>query len=239
MWSSMKILDQILPVSDLSESQILEMLHLMEANYENVIPKKFRSDLMKKDGVLLLTSEIGNLCGFSTYKLIKTQLDSKKYFAIFSGDTIIQKQYWGHFALFRSFAKLMNHFLELGHQPLYWFLITKGIRTYLMLPLFFKEFYPAFSKDTPHCLKMLMDQFGKELFDKSYHEENGIIRLELPADYLKSHLSEIPAGKLTNKHIQFFLEKNPGFVHGDELSCITEITSSNFTSATQKFIKYQ
>jgi len=235
----MKILDQIIPVSDLSESQILEMLRLMEANYENVIPKKFRSDLMKKDGILLLNSEIGNLCGFSTYKLIETKLEIKKYFAIFSGDTIIQKEYWGQFALFRSFAKLMNHFLELGRQPLYWFLITKGVRTYLMLPLFFKEFYPIFKKNTPYCLKLLMDKFGKELFGKFYHDENGIIRLEPPADYLKSHLSEIPVGKLTNKHIQFFLEKNPGFVHGDELSCITEITPTNFTSATQKFINNQ
>jgi hypothetical protein len=47
-------------------------------------------------------------------------------------------------------------------------------------------------------------------------------------------LIEIPSGRQTNRHIQFFEEKNPDYRLGDELVCLTEINYDNLTLAGQR-----
>ena len=135
--------------TELIESDTQRMFELMSMNYENYQKVNFETDLLEKDGVLIIYDENLVLQGFSTYKLIETEFENQQICAIYSGDTILNQQLWGSFASFKAFGFLLQTILTQHSGLLYWFLISKGHRTYLFLPLFFHRFYPNFRESTP------------------------------------------------------------------------------------------
>ena len=122
--------------------------------------------------------------------------------------------------------------------PLYWFLLTKGIKTYGLLPLFFRLFYPNVATPTPVFEQYLIDHLANQKFGSSYLKEHGIVRSVPKADYLKASLAEIPVHRRHKPYVQFFLDRNPGYLHGDELVCLARISTSNFTRIAQRFVKF-
>jgi hypothetical protein len=56
------------------------------------------------------------------------------------------------------------------------------------------------------------------------------VQLDRP-QVLAGDLVDVPAGRAADPHVRFFLERNPGFVRGDELVCLTRIADDNLTRA--------
>ncbi|MCP4398952.1 MAG: hypothetical protein GY801_16840 [bacterium] len=209
----------------------------MTAHYENVKKDKFLEDLAEKESVLFLYDEVGTIQGFTTFMLMETQVDGHGIQALYSGDTIIDKAFWGQRELFRVFGSLFRQFLEQRQEPIYWFLMTKGIRTYMLLPLFFENFYPSCMSVIPQEYQALKDRLARQKFGKFYLKERGIVRVEPKADRLQCELACIPEHKLKNPHVRFFVEQNPGYTDGDELVCITQISNANLTAIGKRFAK--
>jgi hypothetical protein len=46
----------------------------------------------------------------------------------------------------------------------------------------------------------------------------------------------VPSGRERNPHTEFFLSKNPGYVNGDELVCLTELCPENLTAAGRRMM---
>jgi hypothetical protein len=233
----MKVDGSIRRVDTLSDGQVERMFELMVNHYDNVHRDKFERDLKAKDGVLLITDRGNVVQGFSSYRLVETRCDEGRCRALFSGDTVVDQSHWGQRSLFRSFAKLISSFMKGDSDPLYWFLISKGIRTYLMLPLYFKEYYPRAGTETPERARVLIEHLSHELFGEFYLRDQGIIRVVPPADRLKAELAKIPEPKQSNPHVRFYLDTNPGYVDGDELPSIARIDWDNFTPATLRFMR--
>src|SRR5205823_6261147 len=91
------------------------------------------------------------LCGFSTQALLDVDVAGRRPVkALFSGDTIIDRGHWGVSALTRVWGRLALSLIDaLPSTELYWFLISKGYKTYRFLPVFFREFYPRHDAPTP------------------------------------------------------------------------------------------
>ncbi len=73
-----------------------------------------------------------------------------------------------------------------------------------------------------------MDLLADQRFGPLCHE--GIVRFPEP-QVLREGLDEVPEGRLADPHVAYFLERNPGWVRGDELICLTEIAEGNLTPA--------
>ena len=116
---------------------------------------------------------------------------------------------------------------------LYWLLISSGYRTYRFLPTFWKVFYPRYDAATPPSIEALMQHLGRQQFQDAYDAANGIVRFPYP-QVLRQHLLGITQQRLADPHIQFFVERNPGYNQGDELVCLTEIAEDNLTPAGQR-----
>lgn len=215
------------------------MFALMAAHYENVAPEKFLRDLSEKDGALIFQDGDGVIQGFTTFLLIKQTVANRPIQALFSGDTIINKTCWGQQELFRMFGALLRELIERETPPLYWFLLSKGIRTYLFLPIFFQTFYPNYLTPTPPETQAIMDAFARAKFGAWYLEQPGIVRILPPADRLTDELAAIPDAKREQSHVRFFLDRNPGYINGDELVCLAEISEENLTRAARRFVKEQ
>ena len=204
------------------------MFALFARHYDCVCLEKFRSDLEEKDCVLMLHNENGAICGFSTQMILRTTVQARKVRAVFSGDTIVDRAYWGEQELGRGWCRYVSAiYAEEPDVPLYWFLISKGYRTYLYLPLFFDQFYPNYQSATPAFEHSVLNTLAQGKFPMDFDPDRGVVAFSQSQGQLKPHLAEIPARRLRNPHVQFFLQRNPGYRRGDELVCLAEISPFN------------
>ncbi len=163
-------------IHDLTAGEIDRMFTLMDTYYEGMKREKFIRDLNEKNGVIILTGENGEIQGFSTYLFIQTVYQDRKIATLFSGDTIISREYWGSQALVKSYAFLLYRLIEENKGKLrYWFLISKGFRTYMPLPLHFKIFYPSLGVETPPFEKGLIEYLANMKYKAYFNPQTGII----------------------------------------------------------------
>jgi hypothetical protein len=222
-----KLKAQIVPARALTLAHKVRMFELMQTYYEQVTREQFLKDLAKKDDVILLVDERNQqIQGFSTLMKISIRQKDKEWRAIFSGDTVIDKSFWGQRALGKAFlGYLFKEKLRQPWQPLYWLLITKGYKTYLMMANNFTEYYPRFDQPTPADKKALIDTFYLALYPGGYDVASGLIHPNAEACHVKTGVANIsPLLVETNPKIAFFQRVNPGWQEGVELACIARMT---------------
>ena len=211
----------VIPVSDISESEIGECFDLMKKYYDNMDEQVFRRDFSDKDYCLVLRDN-NEIIGFTTQKLLDVDIGGEIVHGIFSGDTIIRRDYWGQTGLFRIFANFWFRYAK-RYDEFYWFLICKGYRTYGILPLMWREFYPNCRTETPAREKSIIDAYASALYPGEYDPSTGVIEYKHEKDRLKPDIGEIPERRRKNADIAFFCEKDPGYVIGNDLACLAKI----------------
>lgn len=219
----------------LSSRDIEMMYKLMDTFYDNMTKEKFLKDLNKKDYCIVLRDERDKIWGFSTQQIMHIPLGEKLIHGVFSGDTIIHKDYWGSMELFIAFAKFFFNFEE-EYEDFYWFLICKGYKTYRMLPTFFSTFYPSYKVETPKEIKDIINAFGRFYSIEEYNEKTGVICYRGIKDRLKEHVADISEERLKDKNIAFFIEKNPGYIKGNDIVCLTKLSKSNLKPHIKSFL---
>jgi hypothetical protein len=214
------------------------MFGLYHQYYESTSWDIFLSDLLAKDQVIVLYDEAHVLRGFSTLKLIDFNLGKRPSRVIFSGDTIVHHYYWGEQSLAFSWIRRSGEIkAEQPDIPLYYLLIVKGHRTYRYLQAFTHSYYPHWQHATPQSVQGFMDQLGESLFSQHYRKDNGVVKYPASRGQLRPEWSEPQAKHLARPEVQFFLQKNPGYRHGDELLCITELCSDNLRPLPRRLFK--
>ena len=217
------------PISTVSEVDLHRLFDVFERHYDRVSFDQFRADFVGKDYVILLKDEEQDMVrGFSTLVLYDRVVLGEPIKLLFSGDTVIDQDYWGQQVLSKTWCSLAGKIkAEYPDTKLYWLLITKGHRTYLYLPLFFHEFYPRYDQPTPYIDQEVIHDFGRFKYGKNYDPARGIISFEIPHGQLRDDLANIPTSQFKNPHIRFFLEKNKNYRSGDELICLARLDADN------------
>ena len=153
---------------------------------------------------------------------------------IFSGDTVIDRECWGTQELVKGFCRRAGELQRHSGRRLYWFLISKGHRTYRYLPLFAKRFHPHPEREEP-VLERLAGEIAGKMFGAAWKQEKGVVRFSQGAGHLREDIASVPHN---NPSADFFLEKNPGYARGDELVCLTEMAEGNLRrSARAAFLE--
>jgi hypothetical protein len=223
-----RIQSRIVSVAEITPTDARAMYEVFARHYDCVSFEQFLLDLSEKDCVLVLRNADFAICGFSTQKVLRACVGGKPVRAVFSGDTIVDRAYWGEQELRRCWCRYVSSiYAEEPAVPLYWFLISKGYRTYLYLPLFFERFYPNCEAPTPAFEQRVLDALATAKFPDHYCAESGLIEFPRSHGQLKPRLAEIPARRLRDPHVQFFLERNPDYAIGQELACLAEISPSS------------
>ncbi|MEW5956211.1 MAG: hypothetical protein AB1801_00685 [Chloroflexota bacterium] len=224
-------------VEDLCPVQRDQMYTLLTRYFANTTRPGFDRDLAEKEWVIVLTdAATGQMRGFSTLMRLRVTVDGQAVTAFFSGDTIIQREYWGDTALPRLWAQ---HVFSLAgtirQAKVYWFLICSGYKTYRFLSVFFRVFYPNYQQCPPPAIKKLLDTLGRLKFPTEYDPAAGVVRLAQRTP-LRPGVAEITARHLKDPHIAFFAAANPGHIYGDELACLAEIDPANLTPAGRRML---
>jgi len=234
----MALVGKLVPVPRVTRAQRDAMFALMDRHFDNVSRPRFDADLDEKDWVILLVDrDSGAIGGFSTQMLLDAEVEGRPIRALFSGDTIVDRERWGDSALSHVWGRLALSLIDwLEGVELYWFLISKGYRTYRFLPVFFREFYPRHDRPTPAWANTVIDTLARRKFPNGFDAHAGVIRAGADKDRLRAGVADLTAERLHDPHVRFFAARNPGYADGDELCCIAPLTRANFTAAAYRVI---
>lgn len=219
---------------DLTAAEREALFSLLSAHFLGVTRERFDADLAEKDWVLIL-EEDGQPRGFSTLRIYETSgPDGEPLTVVYSGDTLMARGASATAALPKSWIAAVRALRERHSQGrLLWLLLTSGFRTYRFLPVFWRDFWPRPEEATPPEVQALLDHLARERFGPLYDATAGIVRFPEP-QVLREGLDEVPEGRLTDPHVAFFLDKNPRWIRGDELVCLTELAEGNLTPAGRR-----
>jgi hypothetical protein len=215
----------IVPLARLSGADRDAMFALFERYYDDVDRARFDADLRAKDAVILLRDAAGAVRGFSTCRTFEVRVEGRLHRGLFSGDTVVDEPFWGTKVLGRLFLRHL-FWLRLRHPltPLWWFLISKGYKTYLLMANNFPEHWPRHERPTPPARQALLDAFGQAAFPDAYDPATGLVRWPGPAGRLRDGVAvATEALRSAEPRVRFFVARNPEWAAGVELACVARM----------------
>jgi hypothetical protein len=225
---------RVAPVAAIPRLTRDAMFALLASHFTGVDRRTFDADLAEKTCAILLEDESCVLRGFSTLQIYDSRVPGPPKTIVYSGDTIVECAWWGSPALPRTWVRAVRSLAAMAvGRDLYWLLLTSGYRTYRFLPVFFRRFLPRHDEDMPAADRRLLDALAAERFGGLYDAATGTVRFPRP-QVLAPELLDVPEGRRLDPHIAFFLARNPGYVRGDELVCLTRIDDDNLTAAGRR-----
>ena len=230
-----KLRVKTIDVKRLSPELIEKMWRLYTQSYNGTTREQFDSDLSVKSGVFVgIDSGDNSFQGFSTYQVYEHSFDSKSIWVIFSGDTMIQPEYWGQTGLHLAFARtLLRWRLRHPRRPFYWFLTVMGYRTYLVMARNFpNRYWPRYDTPTPPVIDELIASLSRNMYGDAWDEQHGLIKAEASQCSLAEHIAPITADIQAVPEVKFLVDRNPAYQSGDELACVAEVTLSDLLRGT-------
>jgi hypothetical protein len=229
---------RLVPREELTASEREALFALLSAHFEGVTRDRFAADVAEKNWILLL-EEDGRLRGFSTLRIYETHgPGGEPLTVLYSGDTIVEQGAWASAALPKSWIAAVRALRERHPRGrLLWLLLTSGFRTYRFLPVFWRDFWPRPGSETPPEDCALLDHLARERFGALFDAAAGVVRFPEP-QVLRAGFDAIPAGRLADPYVAFFLAQNPGWAQGDELVCLTELAEANLTPAGRRMWRH-
>ncbi len=225
-------------VKNIDRTIRLDMFNLFDKYYAHTNFDRFCSDLDEKDHVLTMWrngARKNELIGFTTVRR-RTSLLPEPHVYIFSGDTVMDKAYWGSKCLQKSFFwYILETKIIALNKPVFWFLISKGHKTYLLMRNNFPYSFPNCNELTPNKMKAIMDHYYKQKFPHAYCEDTNLIRFPEISEATRSQYWDIKPDCRENPDLAYFLKTNPDFSKGVELACIAEIRWGGFYHHFNKF----
>lgn len=220
-----RLVARTVPVLSLDRSTIGAAFNLFEALYAGADRERFERDLFEKQLIiLLLDAADGTLQGFSTVHVGDVIHNGRRARLVYSGDTVIHPAYWGQKRLQHAFsAILVRQKLRHPIRPLLWFLISKGYKTYLLLVHHCPRSVPRVDGRADFGLHETLHSVARSRFGDDYNPTTGVVSYQVARERVRGEIAPIDRPLLTNRHVAFFAERNPGYERGDELACLAQI----------------
>ena len=211
-------------VASLDRATREAMWALYASYYDRADAARFQADLSEKDDVIVVRDAAdGSVQGFTTLCSYAHEVDGKRVRVVFSGDTIIAQAYQGQSALQRAFVRYVMRAVLRHREPVYWFLISKGYKTYLLMSRNFLEYWPRHDRPTPAWPAALLRSLASARFGRHYRADLGIVRFDPPGPRLLAWVAPVEAAARERPDVAFFLAANPGWADGDELCCVGRV----------------
>jgi hypothetical protein len=214
-------------VADLTERDLAQMFSLFARYYHDVDFERFRADLREKSHVLLffVEDEKPQIVGFTTILLSFVLMpDGRDALTVFTGDTVVDQEYWGTKLLQKAFSRFLAQ-TKMRHPttPVYWMLISKGHKTYLLMRRNLPNSFPCYKSEAPSYVQFVKDSFYKKKFGSFYDSNESLIDFGRSLGRVKESIAAPSEQSLKSADVQFFIKANPRFDQGVELACIGEI----------------
>ena len=237
--SADRVYARYLPINRVSPAQIREMYALYSRYYENTSLDIFLNDMARKSGVFLIRRRTdGRIVGFSTVTRMVLTASGRPVRGVFSGDTVIEKEYWGNRALQVSFLLyLLRTRFRYPLSPMFWLLISKGYKTYLLLANNFPRYYPNPDGENGNLAPLVRD-YCQQLFPDAWVEHQQLLDFGDRYQCLREEVAEItPDMRKRHPRIAYFEQCNPSWRRGTELPCIGQMGYRDAFVGVYRYLK--
>lgn len=228
-------------LSSLSNLDKERMLSILRKQFAGVSKKDFYRDLEEKDHVMTLRTSEG-IAGFSTFMNFPLIVNENRVRIIFSGDTAVlpSARYSSGFII-ESGKYFLQTAMKYPNEMTFWILISKGPNTYKFLPFYFNIYYPMKTpplqqRDVKIDLKEIADVFGTYKYPLKYDERSGIILTNGKGQRLRPKAAEAKVKPDRDLFTEFFFNKNPYWLSGNELVCVAPINMDNLSKNFKKIL---
>lgn len=170
--------------------------------------------------------KVVGFCGCS-WKTVKLST-GERVFAMYQGQTMLEKRLrktgwsvYGPMILgLRGVARAKGKRVILWQDAL-------TIRTFMLVAKNVPVYFPHPDRPMPDDLRELRDILGRDAYGDRYCAQSGIVK----KDARIVTEENIHPDRMTNKHIRFYAEANPGYVHGDGLMQLTPLNTKILVAA--------
>jgi hypothetical protein len=225
----------VVPVPAIDGATRAGMLALLDRHFEGVRAGEFALDLAEKDRAVLIRSDDGALVGFSTFKLWRTWIRGEPRRVLFSGDTIVAPEAWRSPVAIRSWLQEALALAEAAPEPLDWFLLSSGHRTFRILATAFREHVPSTAGDRS-ALRERLEHYARERYGDRYDRVRGVVRLARSVHRLRPGVGDVTPARLHDPAVALFAASNPGAAAGEELCCLAPIAAANLTAVGRRLL---
>jgi len=227
---------KIVEASAASNALVRELFELFSKYFGDISPERFASDLSRKTFLILLECE-ERVVGFTSAELFPFSWRGEVITVLFSGDTIVDRDFWGEQELGRAWLDQVGRLAALRPAlgRLVWFLIVKGHRTYRYLPVFARSYVPAEATAADKELLDLRNAIATARFGDSFDPQTGVIHFAEPQGRLLQSWAEPTAREARLPAVSYFLSANPGFRDGDELACLCDLSPQNMRPRARRW----
>lgn len=209
-------------VTEVSVHDICRMYEIFAQYYVNAPLETFLADLSRKSGVFVVRRKRdGEVVGFSTVHRFPMRVGGQSAIGIFSGDTLIERAYWGSRALQLAFVRYVFRVrMQNPLTPVYWCLISKGYKTYLLLANNYPRYFPNPEGQHPQ-LAGVVREYCRQLFPGVLDEQRMLLDFGDNAQHLHEEAAPITEyARRRYPKIAFFEDRNPTWQQGTELPCV-------------------
>ena len=221
---------------DLGTQDRDRMYSIICEHFDNVDREVFDHDLAEKDWIIRVDDEQGTIQGFSTLRHMVGHLDGERVHAFFSGDTVLSRQYLSESSWMGVWIDLaLEQAARFAPEKSYWLLMTATHRTYRILPSCFNQYIPHMEVPPDPKMRELLEIFAVQKFPGEFVPEAGVVVLANPIPYRNAEEVEASAGEHHAAN-RFFRQRNPGYLRGDFLCCLAEISFENLNRLGRRFV---
>lgn len=238
MPSKDKVTGHYRSIRDISVADCVTMYQLFSQYYDNTPLDVFVRDMSRKTGAFMVIRERDQaIVGFSTLTNFNVEVDGRTEACYFSGDTVVDRRYWGTSALrFACFRHIVYKRIRHPLTPLNWYLISMGYRTYMVMANLFPNYYPAVEGENSR-LRKIAAAASEHLFPDHFDRDRMMIHFGPEACKLKGDVSPITDMERAHPKIAFFEKMNPNWMHGDEMPCVAAVDSALITTMVSNTVK--
>ncbi|MEO1261080.1 MAG: hypothetical protein AAFZ15_19925 [Bacteroidota bacterium] len=176
----------------------------------------------------------GRLIGFTGLRINRTNVNGKRQFLVYFGQTVVHHDFRGKSLIPVTGAKLcMKFWKDLLCSNVYFWADALTYKAYLVFAKTVDVMYPSCKAAMPAQVKAIVDHLGKLHYPDAYCPATGTVYKEKML--VNDTNTQIPAKYQLDKDIRFYVHANPNFCKGHGLLTITPMNGSNVRQLLERY----
>ena len=225
------------PTSSLTPSE-LDEIWMVTDRYIETTREVYERKLKALPEVGLWRTRDGKLVGLVSLDVYRPTWRGRESIVFFTSSVVIDEAHRGRNLVVRTGLRMLAR--EKLRRPwlrAHWFFDTFSYKSYVLLPRYFRRFWPRRDRVMPDDVAAFIDDLARARYGADWIPERGIVRRS-GTKRLRADTAPVSADVLTDPDVQFFHARNPGHAEGDMLVCLAPLTLANVAGALfQAFVR--
>jgi hypothetical protein len=209
----------------------LDEIWVVTDRYVDTTRAVYEKKLKTVPEVGLWRTRDGQLVGLVSLDVYRTTFNGRESIIFYTSSVVIETAFRGRNLVVRTGLQMvLREKLKRPWLPAYWFFDTFSYKSYLLLPHYFREFWPRRDRKAPPETWAFIDHLARGRYGSDWIPDRGVVHRS-GHKRLRAETAPVTAITLLDVHVRFFENANPGHREGDMLVCLAPLSFGNVLGA--------